>query len=67
MVKGNITPISGGGKPDKFKEAVRAMKEQLSDQIEFQQLVAKLQRAKYVALIEEGFTPAEALELCKTF
>jgi len=28
-------------------------------------ILAKLLRAKYLALIKEGFTPAEALELCK--
>ena len=33
--------------------------------VEYQQLVAKQMRARYVALITEGFTEAQAIELCK--
>jgi len=66
MVKGNVTAITGSGKPDKFKEGLRYLKETLSDQLEYYQITAKLHRSKYEALIAEGFTPTEALELCKT-
>jgi len=58
--------IKGGGKPDKTKELIRLLKESMSDQIELYSLTAKLQRAKYLALVAEGFLPNEALELAKT-
>ena len=33
--------------------------------IEWQQIRAKIMRAKYEAFIKEGFTKAQALELCQ--
>lgn len=33
--------------------------------IENQKAVAKIRRAAYLAYVEEGFTEAQALELCK--
>lgn len=33
--------------------------------IEMQAVEAKIKRAKYLALVGEGFTEAQALELCK--
>lgn len=33
---------------------------------EFQKLAAKLYRARFEALISEGFTKTQAIELCKT-
>lgn len=58
--------ITGGGKPDDFKQAIRDFREELDDQKEFQSLIAQVQRAKYQALIQQGFTKSEALELSKT-
>ena len=49
----------------KIKKLVENCEEQLPSQIKFQGYMAKLLRAKYRALIEEGFTEAQALELCK--
>jgi hypothetical protein len=52
---------------DKVRLAVlvREMRENLAAHIEFAQLDAKIKRAKYLALVTEGFSEAEALILCK--
>ncbi len=49
-----------------MRVALDAMRKNLSMMIEFEQLRAKQTRAKYDAMIEQGFTDAQALELCKT-
>jgi hypothetical protein len=48
-----------------FQDAVIRMRLMMEPQIEYLKLKAKLQKAKYDALIENGFTPEQALELCK--
>lgn len=62
----NLIPLPGGGNPDLSKEATRRLQESLPQIIEFQIVMAKIHKAKYDALIAEGFTEAQALELCKT-
>ena len=49
-----------------FKKMLENAIEQLPEQIKFQHYTAKVTRVKYLALIEEGFTEAQALELCKS-
>ena len=44
---------------------VREMQENLPAHLEFAKLTSKLQRARYLALIAEGFNDRQALELCK--
>jgi hypothetical protein len=46
-------------------QAVRELRENIAAHIEINQLQAKITRAKYAALIKEGFTEAQALLLCK--
>lgn len=62
---GDLTKIDGGGKPDEIRDAIRNMREHLPEFIERVQLIAKVQRAKFVALKQEGFTDEQALQLCK--
>ena len=50
---------------DKIKDAIRDMQAQLPYIVAGQQAMAKATRAKYLALVEEGFSASEALELCK--
>ena len=45
--------------------ALKKMKEQVPIMVEYYRVVAKLHREKFKALKEQGFTDAEALELCK--
>ncbi len=53
------------GQPDEFKAAVESMKRECESMCDSQAIFAKIQKAKYDACIEEGFTEAQALELCK--
>ena len=44
---------------------LRKMRERLDFMIEYEQMQAKVLKAKYDALIKEGFNAIQALELCK--
>lgn len=45
-------------------QAVKDMRERMPALLELNLLQAKLIRAKYLALVSEGFTPDQALKLC---
>lgn len=49
----------------KLAMLVREMRENVAAHIEIVQLNAKVTRSKYLALVAEGFTEQQALELCK--
>ena len=49
----------------KMQNNIKDFRETLPYQIEIQKLLAKLQRAKFLALIKEKFTIEQALFLCK--
>jgi hypothetical protein len=44
---------------------VKHLRDNIIAMIEFEQLNARLVRAKYLALLEQGFTEQQALELCR--
>lgn len=48
-----------------FAQLLRWMKEDMPAQLEYEQLKAKLTRAKFLALVAEGFTESQAIDLCK--
>jgi hypothetical protein len=48
-----------------FPMLVKQLADNLLAHVEYVQLNAKIQRAKYEALVKEGFTEQQALELCK--
>lgn len=48
-----------------FAVLVREMRENLPAHIEFEQLRARVIREKFSALVKNGFTETQALELCK--
>lgn len=45
-------------------QAVRTLRENMPAMLEMAQLNAQLNRAKFLALVKEGFSEAQALELC---
>lgn len=51
---------------NEMKAAGEALRRQMQEIIENGRTIAKIRRANYLAYIEEGFTEAQALELCKT-
>ena len=46
-------------------QAIKGLTDNWAAQVEFARLRAKLMRVRYQALVAEGFTEAQALELCK--
>jgi len=60
-----IKKLEGSKGKSKMAESMREFKEAFPYMMEHTILSAKLYRAKYLALKEEGFTSEEALELCK--
>lgn len=61
-----VVHLANSGKPDKLAAAVAELRGLLPGQIEYQRIMAKLQREAYQAYITEGFSPEQALELCKS-
>lgn len=52
-------------KPDEFAAAIEGMRRNLDNFVEHAKLTAKIKRAYFNALVAEGFTPEQALELTK--
>jgi hypothetical protein len=50
--------------PQPTRAAVDNLRRILPEMIEHAALLAKIRRASYLALVEEGFTESQALELC---
>ena len=64
--KDTLIPIDGNNKKNELRENLRIVQQDLSAIIEGVILNTKITRAKYDALIAEGFTKEQALELSKT-
>jgi hypothetical protein len=47
-----------------FAQAVKSLRENLPASLEYAGIQAKVWRAKYLALVREGFTESQAVELC---
>lgn len=52
-------------KPNEMRAAIEAIKRDADAFIEMGAVMARIRRAHFTAYIAEGFTPTEALELCK--
>ena len=64
MSNDNIKEVRFGD-ADALKAGVELMKRNLSTYREHVAVMAKIRKASYDAHIEQGFTPQQALELCK--
>jgi hypothetical protein len=62
-MKDKLTVLTGP--IDKQRAALEELKRNLPTHIEFLSIHAQMIRAKYQALVAQGFTEAQALELCK--
>jgi len=62
-MKDNLTLLTGP--VDKQRAALEELKRNLDVHIEFLGIQARCTRIKYQALVSQGFTEAQALELCK--
>lgn len=65
MADKTVVNLVKSGDPSKLDAAVAEMRERLPGMIEYQRIIAKLQRETYLACIKEGFTDKQALELAK--
>lgn len=63
MANDNLTVFPG--KPDEFAAAIEGLRRNAANMIVHAQIVAEIKRGYYDALIKQGFTDAQALELCK--
>lgn len=48
-------------------QLLKNARETMPANIELEQLLARITREKFLALVKEGFTEAQALDLCKTW
>jgi fatty acid/phospholipid biosynthesis enzyme len=51
--------------PDRVRQSLDMLKASLKMNLEFEGIKAKLLKARYDALVSEGFNKEQALELCK--
>ena len=61
-----LKSLKGGGMNNLFKDALRELKETMAEQIEYHQILAKIQKAKFDSLVKEGFSDHQAIELTKS-
>lgn len=61
---GNITGLPPAP-PNELRKILEGLKRGMAEQIELQQLIARLDREKWKAWVEAGFTEQQALDLLK--
>lgn len=61
----NLKGLNLNSPGPEMRAALDMLHENLEIMMEYEHLQAKLTRAKYDAMIEQGFTAEQALELCK--
>lgn len=62
--KPDLTVVTLAQKPSEIAVAGDKLRRSLDDLVANQPAVAKVRRAAFLALVAEGFTEAQALELC---
>ncbi len=66
-VSDNIRLLEGGKTPNVAADALREIRANLPALLEYMDLTAELEKAKFDALKRNGFSDAQALELCRIF
>lgn len=61
----NVTLLDGEGKKDAMRDNLRDVQKNLEVILAAQRVTAVITRRKYLELVEQGFTPDQALALCK--
>jgi len=61
----DLNSIRGSATRNVLAESLRNFRDNYLLLIEYHAIDAQIKRAKFLALIKEGFTEAQALELCK--
>ena len=61
----NIVEANFQGEQDKLLAAVEAMQRNAEVLVQYNHVLAGIRRKSYQSHIDAGFTPPEALELCK--
>ena len=64
MAKDNVTSVDFAEK-DNMQGALEVLKRNTKNMIEYARLMANIRRQSYLAYVNQGFTEAQALELCK--
>lgn len=62
-MKDNLTLLTAP--QDKQRAHLEELKRNIDVHLEYIELSARFARTKYLALLEQGFTEAQALEMCK--
>lgn len=60
-----VHEVNFQGEQDKLMAAIEALQRNAGAMIQYNDCLAKLRKRSYDSHITAGFTPAEALELCK--
>ena len=63
--RSKLVLLEGLMEPDEMRIAMDSLKRNLAEFKEFQSIIAEIRMASYNAHIAQGFTPEQALELCK--
>lgn len=63
MTNDNVVDIPTVG--NKMIQILKDLKRNLDVHIEYVKVMSTVRKAKYDSLVKEGFTPEQALELCK--
>ncbi len=61
----NLFDINKGKTKDDVKASIEYLTRNMDDMVELMRLDATMKRIKYDSFIAEGFTPEEALLLCR--
>ena len=64
-MKDNLIVLDGGKTLGEMRESIESLKDMIPYMKEHYILMAELTRVRYEALLKEGFTPEQALELSK--